>query len=115
MSMDETTTGEFANVREEARVARSRGAYFWVVMMVYMVVAPAIAILVSRQVSINEADKATRQTEAKLCAVVVLSDDYYRKLLASPTVQPPARDTLKRQARAMADLRIKFHCPPPRE
>jgi hypothetical protein len=105
MSMDEATTGEFASVREEARVARSRGAYFWLVMVAYMVAAPAIAILVSRQISIDAADRATRQTEMKLCAIVVMSDDYYHSV-------PPASDTLKKQASAMADLRREFHCPP---
>jgi hypothetical protein len=105
MAMDEQTTDEFANVREEQRVARSRGAYFWLVMVAYMVAAPAIAILVSRQISIDAADRATRQTEMKLCAIVVMSDDYYR-------TTPPASETLKRQAAAMADLRRQFHCPP---
>jgi hypothetical protein len=105
MAMDDATTDEFAKVRDEQRVRAARGAYFWMIMVAYMVLAPAVAILVSRQISINAADKAARQTEMKLCAIVVMSDDYYR-------TTPPTSVTLKKQATAMADLRRKFHCPP---
>jgi hypothetical protein len=104
--MDKATTDEIAAVREESRTRQSRGAYFWLIMVAYMVAAPAIAILVS----VNAAQRATRSSEMKLCAVVILSDDYYRKLAPASTNQ-----TVKDQARAMADLRVKFHCPPPKE
>jgi hypothetical protein len=106
--MDKATTDEIAAVREESRVRQSRGSYFWIIMVAYMVAAPALAILVSRQISIDTAQRTTRSSEMKLCAVVVLSDDFYRRI-------PPASPTLKAQAAAMADLRIKFHCPPPKE
>jgi hypothetical protein len=104
--MDKDTTDEIAAVREEGRIRQSRGAYFWIIMVAYMVAAPAIAILVS----VNAAQRATRSSEMKLCAVVILSDDYYRKL--APVSTNP---TIKAQAVAMADLRLKFHCPPPKE
>jgi hypothetical protein len=108
--MDKATTDEIGKVREEARVRQSRGAYFWIIMVAYMVAAPAVAILVSRQISIEAAQRTTRASEMKLCAVVVLSDDYYRKLAPASTNQ-----TIKDQAAAMSDLRTQFHCPPPKE
>lgn len=103
--MNEATSQEFGKVREEARAARAHGAYFWVVMIAYMVLAPAAAILVSRQISIDAADKAVRQSQLQLCAIVVLSDDYYR-------TTPPVSNTLKKQAAAMAQLRAAYRCPP---
>lgn len=108
--MDKATTDEIAAVREESRVRQSRGAYFWLVMVAYMVAAPAVAILVSRQISIDAAQRTTRSSEMKLCAVVILSDDYYRELAPAST-----NPTVKAQAEAMSDLRAQFHCPPPKE
>jgi hypothetical protein len=103
--MNEATTDEFANVREEVRVAKARSAYFWIVAVAYLVVAPAIAILVSRQISIDAAHKAVRESQLQLCSIVVLSDDYYRST-------PPTSETIKKQAAAMRQLRAEYHCPP---
>jgi hypothetical protein len=108
--VDKATTDEIAAVREEQRARQSRGAYFWLIMVAYMVAAPALAILVSRQISITTAQRTTHSSEQKLCAVVILSDDFYRKL--APTSTNP---TVKAQAKAMSDLRAQFHCPPPKE
>lgn len=110
MTMDKDTTDEIEKVREESRVRQSRGAYFWLIMVIYMVAAPALGILVSRQISIDAAKRTTRSSEQKLCAVVILSDDYYRKLAPAST-----NPTVKAQAVAMANLRAQFHCPPPKE
>jgi hypothetical protein len=105
MVMDDATTDEFARVRSEQRARSARGSYFWMVMVAYMIACPAVAIMVSRQISIDAATTATRQTELKLCAIIVTADDSYRAV-------PPISVTLKKQAANMARLRRDYHCPP---
>jgi hypothetical protein len=100
-------TEEFAKVRAEATVRAHRGAYFWVVMVAYMVMCPAVSILVSRKISIDAAHKAVSESQLRLCSIVVLSDDYYRKLAAASPIR-----AIKAQAVAMAQLRAEYHCPP---
>ena len=82
--------------KEDARRRRGRGAYFWIIMVVYMVAGPAFAIWVSVE--------NTHRSERKLCAVVVTGDDAYRQ-------NPPVSPVGKRQAANMARLRHDFGCP----
>jgi hypothetical protein len=103
--MDAKVSGEFAKVRAEQKIRNTRGSYFWFVMVAYMVACPAIGILVSRQISINVSRDAARESELKLCAIVVTADDAYR-------ATPPVGATVKRQAANMAKLRRDYHCPP---
>jgi hypothetical protein len=103
--MDEATTGEISKVRDEYRAGRRKGAYFWIIAAAWGIIAPALAILVSRQISIDAARDAARQSELKLCAIVVTADDGYR-------ANPPVSTTLKKQAENMAALRRDYHCPP---
>jgi len=99
-------TEEFAKVRAEATSRARRGAYFWMVMVAYMVTCPAVSILISREISIKAAHKAVAESQMRLCAIVVLSDDYYRKLAPTST-----NKAIKAQAIAMANLRAEYHCP----
>jgi hypothetical protein len=103
--MDSVLSGEFAKVRAEQKFRNTRGAYFWLVMVAYMVACPAIGILVSRQISISVARDAARESELKLCAIVVTADDAYK-------AAPPSGPTVKKQAANMAKLRRDYHCPP---
>lgn len=102
--MDAATSGEIKKIRETYRQDRRKGAYFWIVFVAWAVVSPALAILVSRQISIDAARQATMESERKLCAIVVTADDGYR-------ANPPSSDVLKIQAANMADLRRQYHCP----
>lgn len=107
--MDKATTQAISDVRAEARTSRVRGSYFWIIAAVYMIISPAIAVLVARQISIQATDRAVQaavaESEMKLCTIVVLSDDYYKR-------SPPALPAGKAQAAAMAQLRAEYHCPP---
>jgi hypothetical protein len=102
--MDSVLSGEFAKVRAEQKTRDIRGSYFWIVMVTYMVVCPAAGILVSREISINVAQEAARESELKLCAIVVTADDAYR-------AAPPVGTTVKKQAANMAKLRQDYRCP----
>jgi hypothetical protein len=103
--MDEATSGEFEGIRATYRRDRRKGAYFWIVFVAWAIAAPGMAILVSRQISIDAARQATMESERKLCAIVVTADDAYR-------AAPPASETIKKQAANMAELRRQYHCPP---
>lgn len=83
-------------VREDARRRRARGAYFWIVMVAYMVAGPAFAIIVSVQ--------NTHRSERKLCAVIVQADEAWK-------AAPPPSASGREQAAAMARLRRDYHCP----
>jgi hypothetical protein len=93
-----------AEAKTEAVQQRKRGAYFWAVMVVYMVLAPAAAILVSRQISIEVAQRSAHESEQKLCAVVSQADDAWK-------VAKPTTPSGKAQAAAMAKLRRDYRCP----
>lgn len=53
------------------------------------------------------ADDSVRQSERKLCDIVVLSDDAYRQT-------PPVTELGRKQAANFAKLRRDLGCPPPR-
>lgn len=103
ISREITDTVEAKTVQaiEKARGARRRGAYFWLVMVAYMVMAPAIAILVSRNLAIQ----GTRKSEQKLCTVVVTTDDAWY-------AHPPPGVAGKAQAENFHKLRRALGCPP---
>jgi hypothetical protein len=86
---------------EVGRIRRQRGAYFWIIMVAYMVLAPAGAILVSRQISVQ----GTQRSEQKLCTVVITTDDAWRK-------NPPASPSGKEQAENFHKLRRDLGCAP---
>ena len=100
----EGITDEIQAAKAEAKIEaveeRKRGAYFWAVMVVYMVLAPAAAILVSRQISLNIAHRS----EQKLCGVIAQADDAWK-------VAPPTTPSGKAQAANMARLRRDYRCP----
>jgi hypothetical protein len=98
------TGKEIERVKSVYRRDRQRGAYFWIVFVAWAVVSPGLAILVSRQISIDAARRATEISERKLCDIVVTADDGYRR-------RPPTSETLKAQAANMAKLRAEYHCP----
>lgn len=52
------------------------------------------------------ADDSVRRSEQKLCDIVVLGDDAYRR-------SPPTTDLGLQQARNFAKLRRDLGCPPP--
>jgi Flp pilus assembly protein TadG len=89
-----------SEAKAEAVQERKRGAYFWAVMVMYMVVAPALAILVSRQISLSIAHRS----EQKLCTVVSLAN-------SAAEAAPPSSAYGKAQAAAMAKLRQDYGCP----
>lgn len=89
---------------ESTRRANRRGAYFWLIMVAYMVTSPAIAILVSRQISIS----GTIRSEQKLCTVVITTDDAW-------LTNPPTSPAGIRQAENFHKLRRDLKCPPPQE
>lgn len=82
---------------ETERLKRKRGTWFWVVMVAYMIVGPAAAIAVS--------SNNTRQSERKLCTIVVSVDEGYRR---NPPTSPPG----KQQAENFHKLRRDLGCPP---
>lgn len=51
------------------------------------------------------AEQSIRESEQKLCGLVILSDDTYRE-------SPPATKTGKEQAKNFAYLRRAYGCPP---
>lgn len=82
--------------KEDARGSRRRGAYFWAVMVVYMVAGPAVAIWVSQA---NQ-----HRSERAWCGIITTLDDTYR---ATPPTTPVGRQI----AAAMAKLRRDYRCP----
>jgi hypothetical protein len=97
-------THEIRAAGDQARAAdvarRRHGAYFWLVMVSYMILAPAGAVLLSRQIALN----ISHQSERKLCGVVAMADDAWR-------VSKPTTPSGKAQAAAMAKLRHDYRCP----
>jgi hypothetical protein len=96
---DEIQTAK-TQAKAEAVQQRRRGAYFWAVVFVYMVVSPALAILVSRQISLDIAHRS----EQKLCGVISQADDAWK-------AAPPTTQSGRAQAENMAKLRRDYHCP----
>ena len=90
-------TGEIQKIREESRAANRRGAYFWAVGIVTVVMAAGSSLGVSALL--------TQRSERKLCAVVITSDDTYRET-------PPTTPVGKKQAANFARLRDQLGCPP---
>lgn len=86
---------------EQGRIRRQRGAYFWIIVITYMIAAPALAILVSRQISID----GTHKSEQKLCTVVITTDDAWIK-------EPPTAPAGKEQAENFHKLRRDLGCAP---
>jgi hypothetical protein len=84
--------------REEARKARRKDAYFYLVLVATFLLASGASILVTV--------KLTERSERKLCAVVSSADDGYR-------TQPPPSTAGKLQAHNIAELRKTLGCPPP--
>jgi hypothetical protein len=107
MSVDPATSGEIKKLRAENATLRTdmdrktkRSGYFWLVMVVTSVVAAGGSYGMSAY--------NTRQSEQKLCAIVVLSDDAYRKT-------PPTTELGRQQARNFSVLRRAYGCPPYQE
>lgn len=89
-------SGEIQKIRAEVRQDRRRGAYFWLVMVLTSASAGGGAIGFSAY--------NTRQSERKLCSVVILSDDYFRRV-------PPTVQIQKDQAANFRNLRRDLGCP----
>lgn len=102
--MNDATTNEIAAVREEARIRIQRGAYVYLIMIVTVICACAATLLTMRYLS----DRAIRESESKLCAIVILSDDTYRQ-------NPPTTELGRKQAQNFSDLRKSLGCKPYRE
>lgn len=93
-------SGEIQKMREEARLALQRSAYFWFVMVATVVLAAGSSILISVVL--------TQRSERKLCAVVITSDDQWKQA-------PPIGEAGKKQAENMSNLRRDLGCPPYKE
>ena len=93
-------TGKVSAQARSERERRKHGAYFWVVMVAYMVAGPAFAIWISSE--------GTQRSERKLCTIVVSADNAYR-------MNPPATDVGRRQAENFSKLRRDLGCPPYKE
>lgn len=85
---------------EVARELRRRGAYFWLIMVSYMIAGPAVAIWISSE--------GTHRSERKLCTIVINTDDYYH-------LNPPTLPAGKAQAANFSKLRRDLGCPPYKE
>jgi hypothetical protein len=86
-----------ALVHREIRPVLKRGAYFWLIMVLTAGLSGAGSIYVSAQ--------NTKRTERKLCAVVVTTDDAYRR-------NPPQTRVGREQATNFTRLRNELGCPP---
>lgn len=95
--MNQKDTDEIAAVRTETQRALRRGAYFWAIMILTVVLSAGSSILATRILT----DRSAR----KLCAVVILTDDNYRR-------NPPQSVVLKQQAANFAKLRKELGCAP---
>ena len=101
--MDPETSGEIKGLREAVARAQRRAnitAYFWLVLIVTAVGGPAVAVLVSRHLAIEN----ERASERKLCAVVITSDEGDR-------ANPPGTAARRTQASNIARLRVALGCP----
>lgn len=105
--MNAETSGEIKKLRvqneelrEEVERRTKRGAYFWAVMVITSVVAGGGSFGLSAW--------NVRQSERKLCALVVSQDDNFHRT-------PPSTPLGKEQARNFANLRRAYGCPPYQE
>ena len=99
--MDETTTNEIEKVREEARTRTRHGAYVYLIMIVTVLLAASATLITERILT----ERAIHESERKLCAIVILSDDAYRQ-------NPPPSETGKALARNFSTLRRDLGCEP---
>jgi len=99
--MDEATTTEIEKVREEARTRIKRGAYVYLIMIATVMLAAGATLITMRILT----ERAIRDSERKLCAIVILSDDAYRQ-------NPPTSETGKALAKNFSVLRKDLGCKP---
>jgi hypothetical protein len=84
--------------------------YSWIVVVLVPVMASTAVLVVSLKINERSIERERAQREAgerAFCGIVVLLDDSYRR---SPPSTPAGKDL----ARAVAEARIGYRCPPSR-
>lgn len=90
-------SGEIEKVREETRAFLRRGAYFYIVMVLTVILAAGSSILVTQIL--------TSRSERKFCDAIMSVDDGWHR-------SPPTTDPGREQAKIYSDLRGRLGCPP---